>query len=184
VSSVCCPHKIYGGKDSKWPSCRSAFIVLMVVNVGIGLWLIAHPKRKNSRIGPLLKANAGRSRLRVTGSGDLHTPRRWCWRNYGSRTNWEIGDSMLTDVVTIATRFGGSATQSSRGQRLSVLVDLQSSREPKFRAAEFVDTWEAAPVLADSGLQSAAANEKRVPLWQSSRRRQIRLIATSCLRAN
>ena len=39
-------------------------------------------------------------------------------------------------MVTIATRFGGSATKGLADQgRVSVLVDLPSNREPEFRAA-------------------------------------------------
>ena len=45
-------------------------------------------------------------------------------------------ESVADEVVTIATRLGGSATKGLADQgRLSVLVDLPSNREPEFRAA-------------------------------------------------
>jgi hypothetical protein len=45
-------------------------------------------------------------------------------------------EAVADEVVTIATRFGGSATKGLPDQgRLSVLVDLPSNREPEFRAA-------------------------------------------------
>jgi uncharacterized protein (UPF0261 family) len=45
-------------------------------------------------------------------------------------------ETVADEVVTIATRSGGSATKGLADQgRLSVLVDLPSSREAEFRAA-------------------------------------------------
>jgi len=45
-------------------------------------------------------------------------------------------ETVADEVVAIATRYGGSATKGLADKgRLSVLVDLPSSREPEFRAA-------------------------------------------------
>src|SRR6266542_3213699 len=45
-------------------------------------------------------------------------------------------EAVANEVVTIASRFGGSAAKGLPDQgRLSVLVDLPSNREPEFRAA-------------------------------------------------
>ena len=45
-------------------------------------------------------------------------------------------DATADEVVTITSRFGGSATKGLQDQgRLSVLVDLPASREQEFRAA-------------------------------------------------
>jgi hypothetical protein len=45
-------------------------------------------------------------------------------------------ETVADEVVTITTRFGGSATKGLPDHgRLSVLIDLPSNREPEFRAA-------------------------------------------------
>ena len=45
-------------------------------------------------------------------------------------------DSVADEVVAIASRCGGSATKGLQDRnRLSVLVDVPSNREPEFRAA-------------------------------------------------
>jgi len=64
-------------------------------------------------------------------------------------------------VVTIATRFGGSATKGLADQgRLSVLVDLPSNREPEFRAAISSITGEAPPGSATPGTAAATTEKK------------------------
>ena len=70
-------------------------------------------------------------------------------------------ETVADEVVTIATRSGGSATKGLADQgRLSVLVDLPSSREPEFRAAISSMTGEA-PRARRPRLRAAAANEKK-----------------------
>src|SRR5262249_29404104 len=45
-------------------------------------------------------------------------------------------EAVAAEVVTIASRLGGSAIKGLADQgRLSVLIDLPSNREPQFRAA-------------------------------------------------
>ena len=114
-----------------------AFMVLMFVNVGIGLWFIFKHESSNPN-RPLLEAqmreqiaksieraatlmpapNAlGVSEITVpTGSGRL--------------------DAVADEVVAIVSRFGGTATKGipDRG-RVSVLVDVPTSRELDFRNA-------------------------------------------------
>ena len=113
-----------------------AFIVLMVVNVGIGLWLIARHETKNPNRSLLER----QMREQITNSLE-HAAATFTPAPLG------VGEIMVPaptgkletvadEVVTIATRFGGSATKGLADQgRLSVLVDLPSSREPEFRAA-------------------------------------------------
>ena len=55
-------------------------------------------------------------------------------------------ETVADEVVTIAIRFGGSATKGLADQgRLSVLVDLPSNREPEFRAEILSMVGEATP---------------------------------------
>jgi hypothetical protein len=113
-----------------------AFIVLMAVNVGIGLWLIARHETKNpnrslletqmrEKIAKSLEHAAATFTPAPLGVGELMVP----------AATGKL-ETVADEVVTIATRFGGSATKGLADQgRLSVLVDLPSSREPGFRAA-------------------------------------------------
>jgi len=113
-----------------------AFIVLMAVNVGFGLWLIVRHETQNPN-RPLLEKQM---REQITKSIE---------RAAATLTPAPLGiseitvpaaagklDAVANGVVTIACRFGGSAAKGFQdGNRLSVLVDLPSNREPEFRAA-------------------------------------------------
>ena len=114
----------------------TAFIVLMAVNVGIGLWLIARHETKNpnrallekqmrNQIANSLEHAAASFTPAPLGVGEIMVPAQLgTWR------------SVADAVVAIATRFGGSATKGLADQgRVRVLVDLPSNREPEFRAA-------------------------------------------------
>jgi hypothetical protein len=114
----------------------TAFIVLMAVNVGIGLWLIARHETRNpnralletqmrKQITNSLENAAATFTPAPLGVGEIIVPA-------ATGKLESVGD----EVVTIATRLGGSATKGLADQgRLSVLVDLPSNREPEFRAA-------------------------------------------------
>jgi hypothetical protein len=115
----------------------AAFIILMAVNVGFGLWLIArHETRDPNRalletqmreqVAKSLEHAAALTPAPVTlGISEITIP----------AAIGKLG-AVADEVVAIASRFGGSATKGlpDRG-RLSVLVDLPSNREEEFRAA-------------------------------------------------
>src|SRR5215472_1935715 len=116
----------------------TAFIILMAVNVGFGLWLIARHETKNpnhalleTQMREQIAKSIERSAATLTpppnalGVSEINIP----------AATGKL-DAVADEVVTIASRFGGSATKGlpDRG-RLSVLVDLPSNREPEFRAA-------------------------------------------------
>ena len=123
-----------------------AFIVLMAVNVGIGLWLIARHETKNpnrsllqsqmrEQIAKSLEHAAATFTPAPLGVGEIMVP----------AATGKL-ETVADEVVTIATRSGGSATKGLADKgRLSVLVDLPSSREPEFRAAISSMTGEAPP---------------------------------------
>jgi hypothetical protein len=114
----------------------AAFIVLMAVNVGIGLWLIARHETKNpnrslletqmrQQIANSLEHAAATFTPAPLGVSEIMVP----------AASGKL-DMVADEVVTIASRFGGSATKGLPDKdRLSVLVDLPSNRESEFRKA-------------------------------------------------
>jgi hypothetical protein len=139
----------------------AAFIVLMAVNVGIGLWLIARHETKNpnrslleaqmrEQIAKSLEHAAATFTPAPLGVGEIMVP----------AATGKL-ETVADEVVAIATRSGGSATKGLADQgRLSVLVDLPSSRESEFRAAISSMTGEAPPG-SPTPATAAAANEKK-----------------------
>jgi hypothetical protein len=113
----------------------AAFIVLMAVNVGIGLWLIARHEARNPN-RPLLEkqmreqianslehAAAGFTPVPL-GVGEIIVP----------AATGKL-EAVAEEVVTIVSRLGGSSTKGLPDKgRLGVLVDLPSNREDEFRA--------------------------------------------------
>ena len=138
----------------------AAFIVLMAVNVGIGLWLIARHETKNpnrslletqmrEQVAKSLEHAAATFTPAPLGVGEIMVP----------AATGKL-ETTADEVVTIATRFGGSATKGLADQgRLSVLVDLPSSREPEFRAAIslIAGAAETAASAAPSGAPGSSA---------------------------
>ena len=127
----------------------AAFIVLMAVNVGIGLWLIARHETKNpnrallerqmrEQIANSLEHAAATFTPAPLGVGEITIP--------AAPGKLEV---VADQVVAIASRFGGFATKGleDRG-RLSVLVDVPSNRDPEFRGAISSMVGEALPASA------------------------------------
>jgi len=113
-----------------------AFIILMAVNVGFGLWLIVRHESRNpnralletqmrEQIAKSLEHAAATFTPAPLGVSEITVP-------------VAVGklDATADEVVTITSRFGGSATKGLQDQgRLSVLVDLPANREQDFLAA-------------------------------------------------
>ena len=113
-----------------------AFMVLMLVNVGIGLYFIFWHESKNPN-RPLLEAQMREQIAKSIERAAALTPAP----NVLGVTEITISaatgkmDSVANEVVTIAGRLGGSATKGLQdNNRLSVLVDVPSNREQEFRA--------------------------------------------------
>ena len=114
----------------------AAFIILMAVNVGIGLWLIARHESKDPN-RPRLEAQ---TRQQITRS--LEQAARAALTPLPSLGVSEITisaaparlETVADEVVAAAGRLGGSATKGFPDKhRIGVLVDLPSNREPEFR---------------------------------------------------
>ncbi|MGA7275508.1 MAG: hypothetical protein WBX14_11745 [Candidatus Udaeobacter sp.] len=113
-----------------------AFIILMAVNVGFGLWLIVRHESRNPNRA-LLETQM---RQQITKSLE-HAAATFTPAPLGvSEVTVPVAtgklDTVADEVVTIASRLGGSATKGLQDRdRLSVLVDVPSNREQEFRAA-------------------------------------------------
>ena len=113
-----------------------AFIILMAVNVGFGLWLIVRHESRNpnralletqmrEQIAKSLEHAAATFTPAPLGVSEITVP-------------VAVGklDATADEVVTITSRFGGSATKGLQDNgRINVLVDVPSNREQEFRAA-------------------------------------------------
>ena len=113
-----------------------AFMVLILVNVGIGLWFIFRHESNNPN-RPLLEAQMREQIAKSIERAAALTPAP----NVLGVTEITISaaagkmDGVANDIVMIAGRVGGSATKGLQdSNRLSVLVDVPSNREQEFRA--------------------------------------------------
>ena len=116
----------------------TAFIVLMGVNVGFGLWLIARHETGNPNHELLEKQMRQQIAKSLERAAATFTPVPNALGVGEMTVPVAAGklDATADEVVTITSRFGGSATKGLQDQgRLSVLVDLPVSREQEFRAA-------------------------------------------------
>ena len=115
----------------------TAFIVLMAVNVGFGLWLIFRHESKNPN-RPLLEKQMREQIAKSIESAATLAP---AGNDLGvseikiPATTGKL-DALADEVVAIASRLGGSSTKGLQdGNLLSVRVDVPSNREQEFRAA-------------------------------------------------
>jgi hypothetical protein len=140
----------------------AAFVVLMAVNVGIGLWLIARHETKNpnrtlletqmrEQIANSLEHAAATFTPAPLGVSEIVLPA-------ASGKLRAVAD----EVVTIASRLGGSAAKGLPDKgRLTVLVDLPSNREPEFRAA--ISSMIGTGLTGSSASAKATAGKATVP---------------------
>jgi hypothetical protein len=114
-----------------------AFMVLMVVNVGIGLWFIFRHESNNPN-RPLLEAQMREQIAKSLERAAALMPAPNALGVTEITIPAEKGklDSVADKVVAIVSRLGGSATKGvPDAGRLSILVDLPANRESEFRAA-------------------------------------------------
>jgi hypothetical protein len=114
----------------------AAFIVLMAVNVGIGLFLIARHETKNPNRVLLEKQMRDQIANSLEHAAATFTPAPLGVSEIMVPAAIGKLEVVADEVVTIASRFGGSATKGLPDKRrLSVLVDLPANHESEFRAA-------------------------------------------------
>jgi hypothetical protein len=113
-----------------------AFMILMLVNVGIGLWFIFNHESKNPN-RPLLEAQMREQIAKSIERTAALTPSPNALGVSEITIAVAAGklDNVANEVVTTAARLAGSATKGLQdNNRLTVLVDLPSNREQEFRA--------------------------------------------------
>ena len=114
-----------------------AFMVLMFVNVGIGLWFIFKHESKNPN-RPLLEAQMREQIAKSIERAASLTPAPNALGVTEITIPAETGklDAVADKVIAIVSELGGSATKGvPDAGRLSILVDLPASRESEFRGA-------------------------------------------------
>ena len=127
----------------------AAFIVLIAVNVGIGLWLIAKHETNNPNRPLLEKQMRDQIANSLEHAAAAFTPAPLGVSEMKVLAATGKLEAVADEVVTIATRSGGVATKGLADKgRLNVLVDLPSSREPEFRTAISSISGEASPGIA------------------------------------
>jgi len=114
-----------------------AFMVLMLVNVGIGLYFIFRHESGNPN-RPLLEAQMREQIAKSIARAEALTPAPNVL-GVSEITIWaETGklDPVADQVVAIVSNLGGSAAKGvPDAGRLSILVDLSAGRESEFRKA-------------------------------------------------
>src|SRR5437867_10117274 len=142
----------------------AAFIILMAVNVGFGLWLIARHETKNPNRALLETQMREQIAKSLEHAAATLTPAPDALGVSEIIIPAATGklDAVADQVVTIASRFGGSATKGlpDRG-RISILVDLPANRELEFRAAIASSTGEKQESPDPATATSPAAGEKK-----------------------
>ncbi len=115
-----------------------AFMVLVAVNVGIGLWFIVRHETSNPNRPLLEKQMREQIAKSIEHAAATLTPAP---NALGVSeiiipvANGKL-DAVANEVVAIASRSGGSATKGLQdGNHLSILVDVPSNRESEFRNA-------------------------------------------------
>jgi hypothetical protein len=116
----------------------AAFMVLVFVNVGIGLWFIFNHESKNPN-RPLLERQMREQIAKsIERAAATLTPAPNALGVSEITVPAETGkvDAVADEVVAISSRLGGSATKGlpDRG-RLTILVDVPGNREEEFRDA-------------------------------------------------
>lgn len=116
----------------------TAFIILMALNVGFGLWLIARHETKNPNRALLETQMRKQIAKSIERAAATLTPAPNPLGVSEITIPAAAGklDAVGDEVVAIGSRFGGSPTKGLPEQgRISVLVDVPSNHESEFRAA-------------------------------------------------
>ncbi|MFL6500687.1 MAG: hypothetical protein ACJ8LL_08250 [Candidatus Udaeobacter sp.] len=144
-----------------------AFMILMLVNVGIGLWFIFKHESKNPN-RPLLEAQMREQIAKSIERAAALTPSPNALGVSEITIPVAVGklDNVANELVTIAARLAGSATKGLQdNNRLTVLVDLPSNREQEFHAqiASITEEKPAASTLAKTTADKATPATEATP---------------------
>jgi hypothetical protein len=135
-----------------------AFMVLMFVNVGIGLYFIFRHESNNPN-RPLLEAQMREQIAKSIERAEALTPAPNVLGVSEITIPAETGklNSVADRVVGIALELGGSATKGvPDAGRISILVDIPANRESEFRAG-VVSIQESGPPLATQSAEPGSS---------------------------
>ncbi len=136
-----------------------AFIILMAVNVGFGLWLIFRHEMQNPNRPLLEKQMREQIAKSIERAAATLTPAPLGINEITVPAATGKLDAVADEVVSLASRLGGSATKGLQDtDRLSVLVDVPSNREPEFRVA--IQSMGGASELSPTATPTAAAPQE------------------------
>ena len=114
----------------------AAFIILMVVNVGFGLWLIARHETKNPNRALLETQMREQVAKSIERAAAAFTPAPLDIDEIRVPAPSGKLEAVADEVVKIASRLGGVAVKGFPDKhRLGLLVDLPANRYAEFRAA-------------------------------------------------
>jgi hypothetical protein len=139
-----------------------AFMILVAVNVGIGLWFIFRHETQNPNRPLLEKQMREQIAKSIERAAATLTPAPNALGVSEIKIPVANGklDSVADEVVAIASRLGGSATKGlQENNRLNILGDVPSNRESEFRnalASLGARASEAATVRTEPGSKPAA----------------------------
>ena len=157
-----------------------AFMVLMFVNVGIGLYFIFRHESNNPN-RPLLEAQMREQIAKSIERAAPLTPAPNALGITEIKIPAETGklDTVADKVVGIVSMLGGSATKGvPDAGRLSILVDLPANRESEFRAA-------AASITGEKRGASASAEataDKPIPATGEKKSFVVQIVETAASR--
>jgi len=139
-----------------------AFIILMAVNVGAGLWFIARHESKNPNRALLetqMRQQLAKS-LQHAAAAALSPAPLGVTEITLSAAPGRL-DSLADQVVAIVQQLGGSSTKGiPERHRIGLLVDLPANREEEFRR-KMAAIAGMKPALPTPDESSAGASEKR-----------------------
>ncbi len=114
----------------------TAFIILMAINVGIGLWLIARHETKNPNRALLETQMRQQIAKALEHAATALTPAPLGVNEITIYAGTGKVEGTAEQVIKIASQLGGSAIKGLGDQhQLDVVVDLPQNREAEFRAA-------------------------------------------------
>src|SRR5215468_4407674 len=131
------PPEVSGQGRSNAIRIGVAFMILMFVNVGIGLYFIFRHESNNPN-RPLLEAQMREQIAKSIERAEALTPAPNVLGVSEITIPAKTGklDSVADKVVAVVSELGGSATKGvPDAGRVSILVDIPANRESEFRAA-------------------------------------------------
>lgn len=135
-----------------------AFMVLVAVNVGIGLWFIVRHETSNPNRPLLEKQMREQIAKSIERAAATLTPAPNVLGVSEIRIPVANGklDSVADEVIALVSRLGGSATKGLQdGNHLSILGDVPSNRESEFRNA-LVSIGGVKPEMSPPGVTNQA----------------------------